>query len=94
MPITASLAVKRKLVRIHPDFKVLIAQMRAVRFDKMGGIDKSESPFDLIDALDMMIYDMQEFDYSAIHLTYDGKIVKDLKPKRSKGLTMKTEVIE
>ncbi len=94
MPITASLIVKRKLVRIHPDFKALIAQMRAVRFDKMGGIDKSESPFDLIDALDMMLYDLQAFDYSAIHLTYDGKIVKDLKTKRSKGLTLKTEKFE
>ena len=94
MTINAAQMVKNKLVRIHPNFKALISQMRAVRFDARGGIDKTETSFDVVDAFIMWCWDMKEFDYSAIHLTYDGKIVKDLKPKRSKGLTMKTEVIE
>jgi len=63
-------------------------------FDARGGIDKTQTSFDVVDAFIMWCWDMKEFDYSAIHLTYDGKIVKDLKPKRAKGLSLKTQVIE
>ncbi len=94
MPIVASLMVKRRKVRIHPQFTALISQMRAVKFDKKGGIDKEEVSFDLIDALDMCLYDLKEIDYTSIGLTHDGKYT-DHTPKRiSKGLTVTTTVIE
>jgi len=94
MTINASMMVKNKKVRIHPNFKTLISQMRAVMFDPKGGINKSETSFDVVDAFIMWCWDMKEFDYNAVHLSHDGKIVSDLKPKRHSGLTMKTEVIE
>jgi len=94
MTINAAQMVKNKLVRIHPNFKTLISQMRAVMFDARGGIDKTQTSFDVVDAFIMWCWDMKEFDYSAIHLTYDGKIVKDLKPKRAKGLSLKVEKFE
>ncbi len=93
LPITASMIVKNKQVRIHPDFKSLIAQMRAVKFDKMGGIDKSEVPFDLVDAFNMMLWDLKQYDYSSIGLTHDGKVISE-KPKVRKHIQYNTEVFE
>ena len=93
MPINASEMVKKKQVRIHPNFKALISQMRAVKFDKMGGIGKKEVPFDLVDAFDMMCWDLKSFDYTSIDITKDGQLFKE-KPKRKKGLSIITEVIE
>ena len=94
MTINASQMVKNQKVRIHPNFTTLISQMRAVRFDPKGGIDKSETSFDVVDAFIMWCWDMKEFDYSAIHLSQDGKIVKDLKIKKSKSVIVKVEKFE
>ncbi len=94
MTINASMMVKNKKVRIHPNFKTLISQMRAVMFDPKGGIDKTETSFDVVDAFIMWCWDMKEFDYSAVHLSYDGKIVSDFKPKKSKSVIMKVEKFE
>ena len=94
MTINASMMVKNKKVRIHPNFKTLISQMRAVRFDPKGGIDKSETSFDVVDAFIMWCWDMKEFDYSAIHLSHDGKVVSDLKVKKSKSVIVKVEKFE
>jgi len=94
LPINASMMVKRKQVRIHPDFTDLISQMRAVKFDKKGGINKDQVPFDLVDAFDMMCWDLKQFDYSSIGITLDGKIMKDKPKKKEGGLSIKTKVIE
>jgi hypothetical protein len=93
LPINASSMVKEKQVRIHPSFKKLISQMRAVSFDKMGGIDKSEVSFDLVDAFDMMCWDLKEVDYSSIDMRQDGTIIDDSTPK-SKSVMVKTKVVE
>jgi len=93
MPIAASMMVKRKQVRIHPKFTALLSQMRAVKFDKKGGIDKEEVSFDLIDALDMCLWDLKEFDYSSIGLTHDGKIIVEKRKKRG-SVTMTTRIVE
>ena len=90
LPINASMMVKRKLVRIHPDFKSLISQMRAVKFDKKGGIDKEEVPFDLVDAFDMMLWDMQSHDYSSTTIRQDGRIEGSKKVKKEGGLKIQT----
>ena len=66
--------------------------MRAVKFDKMGGIDKSEVPFDLVDALDMMLWDMQGHDYTSIGITHDGRVI-GVPTKRSKT-TVTTRIVE
>ena len=94
MTINAAQMVKNKLVRIHPKFKTLIAQMRAVRFDPKGGIDKSETSFDVVDAFIMWCYDLKEFDYTSTHVTLDGKIEKDFNKKKSKSIIMKVEEFE
>jgi len=93
MPISASQMVKNKQIRIHPKFKLLISNMRAVKFDPKGGIDKSEKSFDIIDAFDMMCHDLKEFDYTSTSITYDGKIIGEDRPK-SKSVIIKTEVVE
>jgi len=93
LPLNASAMVDRKVVRIHRKFKDLISQMRAVTFNKMGGIDKSELPFDLVDAFNMMLWDMQSFDYSSIGIRLDGSIIGDDKPK-SKSVSINTRVVE
>jgi len=95
-PINASLMVKRRQVRVDPKFIALISQMRAVKFDKKGGIDKEEVSFDLIDAFDMCLWDLKEFDYTSIGVSIDGKIVDEIKkPRKSKyGISLKTEVVE
>ncbi len=90
MTINASQMVKNQKVRIHPDFKTLIAQMRAVRFDPKGGIDKSETSFDVVDAFIMWCYDMKEFDYTSHHVTLDGKIDKSINLKKSKSVIVET----
>jgi len=94
MTINASQMVKNKLVKIHPDFTTLISQMRAVRFDAKGGIDKTETSFDVVDAFIMWCWDMKEFDYTSIGITHDGKLIKEKDIKHSKGLIVKTEVFE
>ena len=95
LPVHASMMVKRGLVRIHPQFKKLISQMRAVNFDKMGGIDKSEVPFDLVDAFNMMLWDLKQFDYTHFDVM-DNKIVKtNTEPvKKKTGISLNTEVVE
>jgi hypothetical protein len=96
LPINASSMVQKGLVRIHPEFTKLISQMRAVKFDKMGGIDKSEVPFDLVDAFDMMCWDLKSFNYTHVDVI-GGKIIKKdttEKVKKVGGLTINTEVIE
>jgi len=93
LPLNASSMVENKLVRIHPRFKDLISQMRAVKFDKMGGIDKSELPFDLVDAFDMMLWDMQTHDYTSIGFTMAGDIIGQDKPK-SNSVRMNVRVVE
>ena len=74
LPINASVMLSNNLIRIHPQFKKLISQMRAVKFDKMGGIDKKDVPFDLVDAFDMMCWDLKSFDYGHYDIM-DGRIV-------------------
>src|SRR3990167_4380581 len=91
MPINASVMVKNRLVRIHPSFKSLISQMREVKFDKMWGIDKSEVPFDLVDALDMMLWDMQGQDFTAIGITYDGRVIGV--PTKHSKTTVTTRIV-
>jgi hypothetical protein len=94
LPILASMMVKRKMVRIHPSFKALISQMRAVMFDKMGGIDKKEVPFDLVDAFDMMCWDLKAFDYSSQTVSTNGDIVS-LQPKyKSTSVKINKTVVE
>ena len=70
--------------------------MRAVRFDSRGGIDKSETSFDVVDAFIMWCYDLKEFDYTSTTVTMDGKIDNDLNllNKKSKSVIVKTEVFE
>ena len=94
LPINGSMMVKRKLVRIHPDFTDLISQMRAVKFDKKGGIDKEEVPFDLVDAFNMMCWDLKQFDYRSIGITSDGRIIDENKKLVSKGVHITTRVVE
>ena len=91
MAINASMMVKRKLVRIHPKFKALISQMRAVTFDPKGGIDKTEVSFDVVDAFIMWCWEMKEFDYTSVHITQQGEIVEDVTPKKSKSVIIKVE---
>ena len=95
MPINASMMLKRGLIRIHPSFKKLISQMRAVTFDKMGGIDKSEVPFDLVDAFDMMMWDLKYYDYTHYDVM-ENKIVRtnDEPEKKPTGIKMNVEVVE
>jgi hypothetical protein len=50
-------------------------------------------PFDLVDALDMMLWDMQGHDYSSVTVRMDGTVMGEAKPK-SKSVTVKTEVVE
>jgi len=92
LPINASAMVQRGLVRIHPSFKKLISQMRAVMFDKMGGIDKSEVPFDLVDAFNMMCWDLKSFDYSHYDVLKSGTVVEsDIKKPINKSVHIVTE---
>jgi len=56
MTINAAQMVKNKLVRIHPNFKTLLSQMRAVSFDAKGGIDKTQTSFDVVDAFIMLCW--------------------------------------
>ena len=93
MPINASTMVTERKIRIHPQFKKLISQMRAVSFDPMGGIDKSEVPFDLVDAFDMMCWDLMDRDYSSSTISLDGKLYGEAKDK-SYSLKIETETIE
>ncbi len=96
LPIVASMLVKNCQVRIHPQFVRLLNQMRAVKFDKMGGIDKKEVPFDLVDALNMMLWDLKTFDYKSIGISADGKYIdkKKSRTKSIRGLSFNTEVVE
>jgi len=73
----------------------LIAQMRAVRFDPKGGIDKSETSFDVVDAFIMWCYDLKEFDYTSVDVSLDGKITHDLSlKKKSDSVIVKVEKFE
>lgn len=94
-PINASMMLKNDKVRIHPEFKKLISQMRAVKFDKMGGIDKSEVPFDLVDAFNMMCWDMKYYDYTHYDVMAN-KIVEnnDLPVKKHTSIKLNTERFE
>lgn len=92
MTINAAQMVKNGLVRIHPMFTDLIAQLRAAQFDDKGGVDKKELNFDIGDAFIMMCWDLKEFDYSSIGLRSDGTIYGRDKPK-SKSVKVNTEVI-
>lgn len=94
MTINAAQMVKNKLVRIHPSFKTLLSQMRAVSFDAKGGIDKTETSFDVVDAFIMLLWELKEFDYSSIGITHDGHVMQDKKEKHSKGLSMNKRVVE
>lgn len=92
LPINASSMVQNGLVRIHPSFKKLISQMRAVMFDKMGGIDKSEVPFDLVDAFDMMCWDLKSFNYVHYDVVKSGTILdSELKKPINKSVHIVTE---
>ena len=93
MTINAAQMVKNKLVKIHPDFRTLISQMRAVRFDAKGGIDKTETSFDVVDAFIMWCWDMKEFDYTSIGITHDGQLIDKPKKTISKS-TYTTRVVE
>ncbi len=95
LPINASMMIKRKLVRIHPSFKKLISQMRAVKFDKMGGIDKSEVPFDLVDALDMCLWDLKYYDYTHYDVMKDRIVYTNDSPEKKKSsITLNIEEFE
>ena len=94
LPMNASGMLQRGQVRIHPSFTKLISQMRAVKFDKMGGIDKSEVPFDLVDAFNMMCWDLKSFDYTHYDVK-EGKATFDEKEKKQhKSVFLETEVFE
>ncbi len=94
MTINAAQMVKNKQVRIHPKFTTLIAQLRAVSFDAKGGIDKTETSFDVVDAFIMLCWELKEFDYSSIGITHDGNIIQDKKTKQTKGLTIHKRTVE
>lgn len=51
MTIEAAQAVKERRIRIHPDFRELIAQLKAVKFNDKGHPDKKELTFDLGDCV-------------------------------------------
>ena len=55
-----------------------------------GGIDKSETSFDVVDAFIMWCYDLKEFDYTSHHVTLDGKIDKSINLKKSKSVIVET----
>lgn len=93
MTINAAQLVKNGLVRIHPMFTDLIAQLRAAQFDDKGGVDKKELNFDIGDAFIMMCWDLKEFDYSSITLSQDGKMSNDHKAK-SKSVKVNVEYVE
>jgi len=96
MPINASVMAAKGLIKVHPNFTKLISQMRAVKFDKMGGIDKSEVSYDLIDAIDMGAWDLRAFDYSHYDLI-GGKLVDKTetdKVIKKNGITLNIEVVE
>ena len=62
----------------------------------MGGIDKSEVPFDLVDALNMCLWDLKHHDYSHYDVM-DNRIIKtneDMPKPRSKGININTETFE
>jgi len=95
LPINASGMISKHQIRIHPQFKKLISQMRAVTFDKMGGIDKSEVPYDLVDAFDMMAWDLKSFDYTHYDVLKGGTEVESDKPKpTNKSVFLEKEVFE
>lgn len=93
MTINAAQMVKNGRVRIHPNHKKLISQLRAARFDKRGGVDKEELNFDIGDAFLMFCWDLKEFDYSSTAVSLDGDIIGEEKP-RSKSVMINTEVYE
>lgn len=93
MAIITAQVVKEQKVFIHPIFRDLIGQLKAVKFDKGGGADKSELSFDLGDAFTMGVYDLKTRDYSSIGLTHDGKYIDAKTPKRG-SLKFVTEVFE
>jgi len=78
MTIQSATTVKDRMVRIHPEFKELIAQLKAIRFDDKGGPEKKVLTFDLGDAFMMGCWDMREFDYRSIGITHDGKIIDEV----------------
>lgn len=67
----------------------------AVKFDPKGGIDKTEKSFDIIDAFDMMCYDLKEADYSSTDIRYDGELYSDIDDKpKNKSVKVNTRVVE
>ena len=93
MTIESAQAVKERRVLIHPIFRELIAQMRAVRFNEKGHPDKKELTFDLGDALMMGLNDMKTNTYKSIGITQDGKII-DPDRERKSSLILNTEKFE
>jgi len=77
MTINAAQMVKNKLVRIHPNHKRLISQLRSAQFDKKGGVDKEELNFDVGDCFLMALWDLKEFDYGHYDIMGTEFISKD-----------------
>ena len=92
LPVNGSMMVKRGLVRIHPSIKKQISQMRAVKFDKMGGIDKTDVPFDLVDALNMALWDLKYHDYTHYDVMSNKIVLSNDEPiKKKHGISINTE---
>ena len=92
MTINAAQMVKNGTVRIHPNHKKLISQLRAAHFDKKGGVDKEELNFDVGDCFLMACWDLKEFNYKHIDIM-DGRI-KDSEEETHTSIKFETEVFE
>lgn len=96
MTVNASQMVKNRKVMIHPSHTKLISQMRAAKFDKTGGIDKTELNADVLDCFIMFCWDLKEFDYGHYDVMGDKFISKHDSDtvKKKRGLTINTENYE
>lgn len=92
MTSKASQLVKEKGVFIHPIFRDLISQLRAVKFNDKGNPDKTQLTFDLGDAFLMGCWDMQVRDNTSVTIR-DNKII-DFEAPRKSSLILKTETFE
>ena len=73
MTIDAAQAVKEKKVRIDPNYRDLIQQLKAVQFNEKGHPDKTKLTFDLGDCFLMLCHYMKEVKIRSVVIkkTYD-----------------------
>ena len=68
MTTESATAIKELRVRIHPIYRELLSQLKAVKYNDKGHPNKKELNFDLGDCFMMGCNQLKSFDYSAIHI--------------------------